>query len=383
MALEIVRQDVDGRLRLALKGRLDIETASRLEDELLSSNACDIALDFRDCGYVSSAGLRTLLAAHKRQAAAGGSLSLKNVPSTVQAVFDVTGLGGVFDWSPKFREISLDGAELISKGAFGDCYRLDPETVVKMYRDGVDPSVAAKEKQFSQAAFLLGVPTAISYDVVSCGGRTGVVYEMLDAELFSAVIRRDMENLPEHARLLSSLARTLHRIEGDPAVFPDIKANFRSYIPQMGFFLDDDDIALLLQRLETIPDADTCVHFDLHSSNVMLKGGEPFIIDMGDFSIGSPFFDVGLATTIYATPEFGVCELATGISQEKGLELFECFIADFFADKPAEELAFFQRNRHFLASLRAIYTITVLPSMRDALARGLKERLMPKIRLEG
>lgn len=382
MALKISRRHTTGRVTLALDGRLDIDAAPLLEEELLASTP-DVMLDFDACDYVSSAGLRTLLAAHKSRAARGGSLSLRNVPSSVQAVFEVTGLGDLFDWRPQPREISLAGLQPISKGAFGDCYRLDAETVVKLYREGIDPDVAEREKQFARAAFMLGVPTAISYDVVTCGGRTGIVYEMLEATLFSAVIRDNLDDLPRHARLLSSVAKTIHAIKGDPTVFPDIRENFRAYIEQMDFFLEPADIALLLRRLEAIPRADTCVHFDIHSSNIMLKDGEPYIIDMGDFSIGSFFFDIGLLATIYATPELDVCELATGITQQKGIELFDLFLGDYFADRPGEDLAFFQHNRHFLASLRAIYTITTLPSLRDRLSRALKEQLMPKIRQEG
>jgi uncharacterized protein (TIGR02172 family) len=383
MALEISRRESNGRLLLHLRGRLDIDAAAPLEEELLALDASDVTLDFGECDYVSSAGLRALLTAQKRQAAKGGSLRMKNVPPNIQDVFEVTGLGGLFDWSPKLRELSLANATLISKGAFGDCYRLDAETVLKLYRDGIDPSVAEREKQFAKAAFVLGVPTAISYDVVTCGDRTGIVYEMLDAELFSAIIRNNLDDLPRHARLLSGIAKTIHATRGDPRVFPDIRKNFRSYIEQMGSFLDPDDIALLLRRLDAIPPADTCVHFDIHSSNIMLKEGEPFIIDMGDFSIGSYLLDIGLLATIYATPEFDVCELATGISQEKGLELFDLVIGDYFADRPAGDLAFFMKNRHFLASLRAIYTITTLPSLRERLSLAMKHRLMPKIRLEG
>lgn len=383
MPLDIPRQEENGRLLLRLRGRLDIETSPKLEAALAASGALHVSVDFGECDYVSSAGLRVLLSANKRQAAIGGSLTLRNVPPNVQAVLEATGAAEIFDWSPKSREISLAGCELISKGGFGDCYRLDRETVVKLYREGVDPSVAEKERRFAKAAFVLGVPTALSYEVVTCGARTGIVYEMLEAELFSAVIRDNPDDMRKHAGLLSHIAKTIHAMRGDRKIFPDIKEKFRTYIRQMRFFLDEDDIDLLLGKLERIPPADTCVHFDIHSSNIMLKDGEPYIIDMGDFSIGSPFFDIGLLTAIYATPEFDVCELATGISQEKGQELFDLVIEDYFNDRPKEDLAFFTSNRHFLASLRAIYTITALPSLREKLSRALKEGLLPKIRLEG
>ncbi|MGJ0507270.1 MAG: STAS domain-containing protein [Methylocystis sp.] len=382
MTLEISKQLAKDRVSLSLTGRLDANTCALLEKELATADADCVTLDLGECQYVSSAGLRVLLLAHQKQAARGGSLNILNVTPNVRSVLDVTGLGEIFRWKPKPREISLESAERISAGAFGDCYRLDPETVVKLYREGVDPVVAEREKQFARAALILGVPTAISYDVVACGNRTGIVYEMLEAELFSSIIRKTPDDMATHARQLADIAKTIHRATGDPAMLPDMKTQLRAYIEEMGFFLSSDDIQLLQRQLEKIPSAETCVHFDIHSSNIMFKGDQPFIIDMGDFSIGSYFFDIGLIATIYDTPEFNVCELATGLTPEMGRELFEKFLQAYFSDKPAEDYRFFQDNRHFLASLRAIYTITALPKMRDQLAFALKEFILPKIRQE-
>lgn len=383
MTLTISRGLTNDPLTLFLKGRLDIGASGLLEAEASSLNVEHLVLDFADCNYVSSSGLRVLLLTHQRQAAKGGSLLLRNLPPNVREVLDVTGLSDLLNVSAKPREISLDDAELISHGAFGECYRLDVETVVKLYREGVDSGVAEKEKKFAKAAFVLGVPTAISFDLVTCRNRTGIVYEMLDAEMFSSVIRRSPEEIPRHARRLSDIAKGIHRTVDHEKIFPDIRESFRDYIDQMGFFFDQDDIGLLRRKLDAIPQANSCVHFDLHTSNIMLKEGKPFIIDMGDFSRGSYFFDMGLMATIYGIPEFNVCEKVTGLTQAQGLELCDRFMQEYFSDKGREEYRFYADNKDFLASLRAIYTITVLPRMRDELALVLKDHLMPRIRREG
>jgi hypothetical protein len=102
-----------------------------------------------------------------------------------------------------------------------------PETIIKLYNEGIAPEVAEQEKQFARAAFIAGVPTALSYDVVTCGSRTGVVYEMLDARLFSALIRATPDRIGEHGALLAQIAPhiplqaggsfDLSRPEGPPA----------------------------------------------------------------------------------------------------------------------------------------------------------------------
>ena len=370
---------VDDTLTLELTGRLDTTTAPVLERELGLDGIRHLVLDFGACPYISSVGLRELLRAQKRLAATGGTMLLTNVTREVQDVLDMTGFSKLIPSRRKVREISIDGLEFVSAGVCGECYRLDQETIVKLYNEGIGANVAEKEKAFARAAFVAGIPTAISYDVVACGNRTGVVYEMLDATLFSSIIRNDLTNIDHHARTLAQIAQTVHATQADPDVFPDIKEHLENCIDQMDFFLSADEIAVLQRKLRSIPDADTLVHFDLHTSNIMIRGSEPVIIDMGDLSRGHYLFDVGLLCTIYGIPELDICELATKIPAEAGVRLWDHFLTHYFADKPVEEYQFFLSNMYFLASLRLIYTITFLPSLRERLSRAIKDVLLPKM----
>jgi len=79
-------------LSIALTGRLDTTTAPELESELKASleGVKNLVLDFAGLDYLSSAGLRVLLAAQKtmnRQ----GSMVVRNVNETISEIFDVTG----------------------------------------------------------------------------------------------------------------------------------------------------------------------------------------------------------------------------------------------------------------------------------------------------
>ncbi len=80
-------------LEIALEGRLDTVTAPELEDvvkrELDGVNA--LVMDFSKLDYISSAGLRVLLSAHKIMAGKGGEMKVTNVNEIVREVFEVTG----------------------------------------------------------------------------------------------------------------------------------------------------------------------------------------------------------------------------------------------------------------------------------------------------
>ena len=83
-------------LTIALEGRLDTMTAPELEAELNSSlkDAESLTLDFSKLEYISSAGLRVLLSAHKAMSSKGG-MKVTNVNEIVQEVFEVTGFADI------------------------------------------------------------------------------------------------------------------------------------------------------------------------------------------------------------------------------------------------------------------------------------------------
>ena len=83
-------------LTLALEGRLDTMTAPDLEAELKKSmdGVETLTLDFSKLDYISSAGLRVLLSAHKLMSAKGG-MKVTNVNEIVQEVFEVTGFADI------------------------------------------------------------------------------------------------------------------------------------------------------------------------------------------------------------------------------------------------------------------------------------------------
>ena len=83
-------------LEIALEGRLDTMTAPELEAELAKGmdGADSLILDFSKLDYISSAGLRVLLSAHKAMSGKGG-MKVTNVNEIVQEVFEVTGFADI------------------------------------------------------------------------------------------------------------------------------------------------------------------------------------------------------------------------------------------------------------------------------------------------
>lgn len=94
--MKITKKQVDTKLELSLEGRLDTTTAPELERELQTSldSASELTLDLEKLDYISSAGLRVLLSAHKVMSKKGG-MKIVNANEIVSEVFDVTGFADI------------------------------------------------------------------------------------------------------------------------------------------------------------------------------------------------------------------------------------------------------------------------------------------------
>lgn len=88
--MTIIKEIKESAMNVALEGRLDTTTAPELEAELQLEDITELVLDFEKLDYVSSAGLRVLLAAQKvmnRQ----GSMLIRNVNEGIMEIFEITG----------------------------------------------------------------------------------------------------------------------------------------------------------------------------------------------------------------------------------------------------------------------------------------------------
>ena len=94
--LNINKTTENGTCTVALEGRLDTMTAPELE-KVLEENldgVTELVLDFEKLDYISSAGLRVLLAAHKRMLKQG-EMKVIHVGEMIMEIFEVTGFSDI------------------------------------------------------------------------------------------------------------------------------------------------------------------------------------------------------------------------------------------------------------------------------------------------
>ena len=97
--MEIIQEKVNDVAIVEIKGRLDVTTASDLEQvftKLLSENQNKVLVECRELEYISSAGLRVLLNAAKQYNKVSGQIMLAGLSQNVKQVFEISGFTSIF-----------------------------------------------------------------------------------------------------------------------------------------------------------------------------------------------------------------------------------------------------------------------------------------------
>ena len=282
----------DDVLTLKLKGKIDSSNAPATEAEINGIRekepAGAVIVDCEELTYISSAGLRVILRLKKSCPA----LKIVNVNSEVYEILDMTGFTEMMTVEKAYRVVSVEGCEVIGEGANGKVYRIDRDNVVKVYKNADALSDIQHEREVARLALVLGVPTAISYDVVRVGDSYGSVFELLNARSFAKILAEEPERMDWCVAEYVKLLKTVHGITVPAGKLPSIKADALSYIRRMQHTLPPEYGEKLLRMAEEIPESDHMIHGDYHTKNIVLAGDEVLLIDMDTLSVGHPIFEL-------------------------------------------------------------------------------------------
>ncbi len=232
------------------------------------------------------------------------------------------------------KEINVNGCEIIGRGGQGTIYRLDEETIVKLYNPGYSLEAIEKERAASKAALKLGIPTAFSFGTVKCGDAYGVIFEMMNAGTLSQAMKAEPERLPKYVKLYCDLFNELHAIHDPDGVYPKLKDTLRVQADRLARWgLSAEEIATVHALVDAVRDADTIIHGDFHPGNLMLHNGELLIIDVPDLKSGSPLYDLytvfrDMISAPQSTPH--MCEISQGMPAELCTRVGQMFFSLYY-----------------------------------------------------
>ena len=231
----------------------------------------------------------------------------------------------------------------------------------------------------------MGIPTAISFDLVDCGeGKRGVVYETIK----SLTLGETMQNAPERMEELTEKyieqLNHLHSIRTDNPIFGSAKENYRNQVANASKFLTEEEGELLKLILEALPEGDRLVHCDAHPKNLMIQNGEMLWIDMEQMSAGHPIYDlISIAVILNGMRTDEMIMGIAGMNNATVALLKDCFIRKYFKTEDPEMIQKFGSMLDGLRLIRTVFAIGFTSSntekFRPAIIEMARQVFFPNI----
>lgn len=375
----------NGRVIVFLEGRIDSSNSETIRNELdeiaAANTECELVLDAEELQYISSAGLRVLLQLSKNQ---GNRLEVRNISLEVYDILEMTGFTDILTVIKRMRKFSVEGCDVVGRGAIGTVYRVDDDTIVKVYELPDSLSMIENEQKRAKQAFLKGIPTAISYDVVKVGDKYGSVFEMLKAKTFNDVLIEAPEKKEETVRRYIQFIRMIHEVKADPGELPEAKTVFLDYLVQLKDTLGETLYARLHKLFESMPENLHIIHGDLQMKNVMLSGDEPLLIDMDTLGVGDPVFDLmGLYVTyqLFNEDEPDNTQYFLGISAEMADYVWKNTLSIYFDGQNEDTISKAEDSIRLVAYVRFLYLVAVLGITKPELKQQRVDHTLEHLRV--
>ena len=324
---EVTYKVENGTLIYALKGMIDSSTAPEVETEIrkiMTEHPSEsIVIDLDHLEYTTSAGLRIIL----RLKQDVDDTKIINAHPEVYNILDMTGFTDMMEVEKAYRVFSVEGCEVIGQGANGKVYRIDRDTIVKVYLNPDALPEIHRERELARTAFVVGVPTAIPYDVVRIeGGGYGSVFELLNATSFAKLLIRKEKPVDEVAKMSVELLKLIHSKTVKPDSMPDMRAVALNWAGFLKDYLPADQFEKLYSLVEAVPEDMHMMHGDYHIKNIMLQNGEVLLIDMDTLCHGHPVFELASmynAYCGYCAMDHSIVESFLGIDYETACDFWK------------------------------------------------------------
>ena len=352
-----------GTLEVSVTRRVDSTNSQEFDEEIQNlvkdKDVKHICFNLSETEYVSSACLRVFLKYAKEYK----DSSLVEVNPSVYDVLDMTGFKNFYHVEKKMKDYSVEGLEVIGKGATGTVYRVDADTIIKVFNDVFALDQIKREMDASKAAFVSGIATAIPYEVVKVGNKYGTIYELIKSKTLSEILQESGDEFDSIAKKYGKFMREMHEVDVSNANFKSTTESYAQYKPVIASKLGSEIAEIYNTLLDSIPDRNTYVHGDFHPKNIMVTGNDFLLIDMGESSHGHPIFDVMalgvLRLALADLPE--KCQTFVGISSDELIRLWDLFIPEYFGTNDEEKIKHISNVCLLYSSIRAIGLLALLP----------------------
>lgn len=244
-------------------------------------------LDLEELKYISSAGLRQILKLKKKEK----DFKIINCSSEIYEIFDMTGFAEMMDIQKAYRKMSVEGCEVIGEGSNGVVYRINPDTIIKVYKNSDALDDIKKERELAKTALVLGINTAIPFDVVKVGDKYGSMFELLSAKSLTKLIKQTPEDKDKYIKIFADMLKEIHNTPVKEGLLPSVKQTALRWKDYLDGHIPEDTYKKLTDLITAVPESNMMIHGDYHTNNVHYANGEAILIDMDTLSVGNPVFE--------------------------------------------------------------------------------------------
>ena len=328
----------DNILTLYLEGELNSYNADNVEKEIEGTIANQtfekLVLDFSSISYISSAGLRIILKLKQKYQ----NVSIVETSLEVYDVFSMTGFTNIMDIKKGLKRVYVSGAEIVGEGYFSTVYRINKDTIIKVFNRVSDTQQIERELTLAKEAFVLGIPTAISFDIVRVDDKLGVRFEMLDCQSLKNMVLAYPNRLNEFLDKYAALLKKINTTECFSPIIPNMKQIYMEKLEKIKDVLPELAYNKLVKMFNAIPERKTLIHGDCHFKNIMVQNEDLLLIDMDTLSVGHPIFELAALYAPYVAfneDDPGNSLRFFGIKDEDGVALYNALINRYFGKDDA------------------------------------------------
>lgn len=185
------------------------------------------------------------------------------------------------------RDISA--CQRIGQGNTAEIFLNGPGTVLKLFRDQFPDSGVLKEWRVTRAVQTVYSRMPKALRLVSCGERSGILYELAEGQDLFRMIGSEPFLLFSTGKKLAEIHTEIHG-----KTISGILTVKEKLLQEIGWVndLSDDEKRKITDRLLLLPDGDRLCHFDFHPGNIMVSGGKLLVLDWLTACSGEPAADI-------------------------------------------------------------------------------------------
>ena len=264
------------------------------------------------------------------------------------------------EWQPTL--IDLQDYEESGDGFTAISYNhKDGKSMIKLYNDFIPKHVPQGELQNAYNLVKMGIHTPLPKRYITDGKRFGAEFQRISPKRsFARALSQEPERVEYYAQRFAERCRQLHSIPCDTINFPSIVTKYHDIISNAKRFTDEEK-KRLLEFLDSVPTATTCLHGDLHIGNIITNDTEDWWIDMADFSYGYPLFDLGMTYIAANCDPEELTQKLYHFSNELFAKFWYHFVRAYFGTDDPKAIADYETQVKKFAALRLVHLDEIEP----------------------